>query len=53
MRRFDVCDGGKISALFLKEHACPSIPDGENVDVQHTSVRSDCVQHNEKVCNEK
>ena len=50
MRRFDVCDGGKVSAAFLKDHTCPSIPDADSVRVQHTSLRADSVQQNEKVC---
>lgn len=50
MCRFDVCDGGKVAAMFLKDHACPSIPDAAIAQVQHTSLRPDSLQHTEKVC---
>ncbi len=36
--------------MFLKDHACPSVPDADTETAQHISLRPDSVQHNEKVC---
>ena len=36
--------------MFLKDNACPTIPDADTAQVQHTSLQADSLQHTEKVC---